>query len=308
VVSDEAALLRTICENPDDDAPRLVYCDWLEESGDPAKTRRAHFIRMQCELAKYPEPRWEAVPDKDGEMWRVRWSVPDEKGRYQWVRHYPAKDHPGKHFAECDAERMNHEGREVAADFMPVDAPLRSRERSLLKKHWKEWVPDYSEEKHWAVALESPLGPTISERIGCLCFFRRGFVEQVRCPWNDWRDRGNRMCTLTPLRNVELTGWPRITVQVDEAEEGYRFTLEERGRVLTISEDDPEAPTDPPEFQRWSTARLLEAEWPGIRFTLPCLSRRWTGRVSMDMRNPQNWDPPGVPDWVERLEEQANNL
>jgi uncharacterized protein (TIGR02996 family) len=32
---DRDAFLRMIQENPDDDAPRLVLADWLEERGDP---------------------------------------------------------------------------------------------------------------------------------------------------------------------------------------------------------------------------------------------------------------------------------
>jgi uncharacterized protein (TIGR02996 family) len=42
--------LQEIVAAPDDDAPRLVYADWLEEQGDP----RGEFIRLQCELAKEP--------------------------------------------------------------------------------------------------------------------------------------------------------------------------------------------------------------------------------------------------------------
>jgi uncharacterized protein (TIGR02996 family) len=45
---DEAAFLRLIAAAPDDDAPRLVYADWLEECGDP----RGSFIRVQCALAR----------------------------------------------------------------------------------------------------------------------------------------------------------------------------------------------------------------------------------------------------------------
>ena len=30
-VSDEEAFIRMIVENPADDAPRLIYADWLEE-------------------------------------------------------------------------------------------------------------------------------------------------------------------------------------------------------------------------------------------------------------------------------------
>jgi uncharacterized protein (TIGR02996 family) len=48
-VRDQQAFLRAIAETPDDDAPRLVYADWLEEHGDPD---RAEFIRVQCRLAE----------------------------------------------------------------------------------------------------------------------------------------------------------------------------------------------------------------------------------------------------------------
>lgn len=47
---DYKAFLRAICDNPDDDAPRLVYADWLEELGDP----RGEFIRISCERANLP--------------------------------------------------------------------------------------------------------------------------------------------------------------------------------------------------------------------------------------------------------------
>jgi len=48
-MSDADALLRAVLAAPDDDAPRLVYADWLEEHGDGA---RATFIRAQVELAR----------------------------------------------------------------------------------------------------------------------------------------------------------------------------------------------------------------------------------------------------------------
>ncbi len=46
---DEAALLRAVVAAPDDDTPRLVFADWLDEHGQPD---RAEFIRLQCELAR----------------------------------------------------------------------------------------------------------------------------------------------------------------------------------------------------------------------------------------------------------------
>jgi uncharacterized protein (TIGR02996 family) len=43
------ALLAEILANPDDDAPRLIYADWLEEHGD---LDRATFIRIQIRQAQ----------------------------------------------------------------------------------------------------------------------------------------------------------------------------------------------------------------------------------------------------------------
>jgi uncharacterized protein (TIGR02996 family) len=48
-------LLRAIRDEPDEDAPRLVYADWLEEQGGPEEADRAEFIRVQVERARLPE-------------------------------------------------------------------------------------------------------------------------------------------------------------------------------------------------------------------------------------------------------------
>jgi len=44
-----AACLKMILEQPDDDGPRLILCDRLEEIGE---SDRAEFIRVQCELSR----------------------------------------------------------------------------------------------------------------------------------------------------------------------------------------------------------------------------------------------------------------
>jgi uncharacterized protein (TIGR02996 family) len=49
MIADERALLNAIIAAPDDDLPRLVYADWLEEQG---RSEGAEFIRLQCELAR----------------------------------------------------------------------------------------------------------------------------------------------------------------------------------------------------------------------------------------------------------------
>jgi uncharacterized protein (TIGR02996 family) len=49
-MNEREALLRAVCDNPDDDTPRLVFADWLQENGDEA---RAEFIRAQIELLRH---------------------------------------------------------------------------------------------------------------------------------------------------------------------------------------------------------------------------------------------------------------
>lgn len=44
MTADERGLLAAVCESPDDDVPRLVYADWLDEHGRPD---RAEFVRLQ---------------------------------------------------------------------------------------------------------------------------------------------------------------------------------------------------------------------------------------------------------------------
>jgi len=53
------AFLRAIKETPEDDTPRLILADWLDENGDPD---RAEFIRVQCRLARLAEDAAEREP------------------------------------------------------------------------------------------------------------------------------------------------------------------------------------------------------------------------------------------------------
>jgi uncharacterized protein (TIGR02996 family) len=50
----ERAFLEDITAHPDDDAPRLIFADWLEDRNQPGDAERAEFIRIQCERAQLP--------------------------------------------------------------------------------------------------------------------------------------------------------------------------------------------------------------------------------------------------------------
>jgi uncharacterized protein (TIGR02996 family) len=53
-MTDHDAFLAAICENPDDDTPRLVFADWLDERD---QSEQAAFVRAQIELDRTPA--WE---------------------------------------------------------------------------------------------------------------------------------------------------------------------------------------------------------------------------------------------------------
>jgi uncharacterized protein (TIGR02996 family) len=52
--NDERAFLSAILANPDDDTPRLVLADWLDERGSEDDRARAALIRAQCRLEHLP--------------------------------------------------------------------------------------------------------------------------------------------------------------------------------------------------------------------------------------------------------------
>lgn len=74
---DDRAFLQAIVEAPDDDAPRLMYADWLEERGEP----RAAFIRAQCLLQRLDpgDPRRADLEDMLAELFAAHeavWAAP----------------------------------------------------------------------------------------------------------------------------------------------------------------------------------------------------------------------------------------
>jgi uncharacterized protein (TIGR02996 family) len=51
---DADAFMRSYLEQPTDTVSRLVFADWLEETGEPHLTAWAHFIRARIEANRYP--------------------------------------------------------------------------------------------------------------------------------------------------------------------------------------------------------------------------------------------------------------
>jgi uncharacterized protein (TIGR02996 family) len=73
MMDDGDALLKAILNNPAEDTPRLMYADWLEESGQP---ERAEFIKLQIELDRSKKPP-KSKTNREAELLR--------KGQRKWA-------------------------------------------------------------------------------------------------------------------------------------------------------------------------------------------------------------------------------
>ncbi|HEY1550419.1 MAG TPA: TIGR02996 domain-containing protein [Kofleriaceae bacterium] len=88
-VGDEASLLAAIAADPDDDAPRLVYADWMLDRGDGF----GEFIQADCKLAALADdaPESAAVAALSGKLLRKHekaWLAPIRPfiRKWQWHR------------------------------------------------------------------------------------------------------------------------------------------------------------------------------------------------------------------------------
>ncbi len=120
-MADRSALLQAVSANPDDTLVRLVYADFLDETGQPADAKRAEFIRAQCEYARLVPPRG-GPQSPDVPTWEL-WSS-------------AMKDAFTVMFADdLTAERQR------APDLKRLE-DLAARVKKLFEAHGNGWVMD----------------------------------------------------------------------------------------------------------------------------------------------------------------------
>jgi uncharacterized protein (TIGR02996 family) len=140
-MDDMIPFLRATAKNPDDDTPRLVFADWLDEHGHHP---RAEFIRLQVELVRL-DPGADGYPEKTAKMRRC--GVFTRKGKHRFFDYLPTKKckiafHRG--FIEtintADADKIDTSG----FDLVPLLA-LRTRDKLIeqfkqfTKLKWLEY-------------------------------------------------------------------------------------------------------------------------------------------------------------------------
>jgi uncharacterized protein (TIGR02996 family) len=121
-VSQRAALFRAILDNPDDDAPRLAFADWLAANGEAA---RAAFIRAQIAEANIPPVTRQADPWRLGSYFSSHsWTEPPvEVLHFGWDQHSPERN---RLHEEIRALRDSHaaEWRRKLPDDWPDTEPI----------------------------------------------------------------------------------------------------------------------------------------------------------------------------------------
>ena len=157
-MTDGDALFASILASPDEDTPRLVYADWLEENGQHA---RAEFIRVQIELARIiGNNHYGTVPGIPADNWKYR-----------------------------EMQRRDLLLRQLT-DINSLS--LLAAEKTLLAKHGEYWISQ--------LRRGGPLGKEDTH-----AQFRRGFVEIIWMPAQQFLSHAERLFQLCPIRELRVT-------------------------------------------------------------------------------------------------------
>ncbi len=87
-MTEREALYAAVLAAPDDDTPRLVFADYLDDTGDPADALRAEFIRAHCGMGRAEpwSPEWRGFRDR----WTALHAAADrlgDKKTHPWAKH-----------------------------------------------------------------------------------------------------------------------------------------------------------------------------------------------------------------------------
>jgi uncharacterized protein (TIGR02996 family) len=197
-MTDHEDFMVAIIANPDDDLPRLVYADWLDrqngldsctwcrggfipgpscDSETPQKCEycggtgsvtngtheRAEFIRVQCELATGGN----------------RCRSPRFPRRHPHMRHIIEAGRPCGRCRPC---------------------ALRRREGQLLGAHCREWCSP------GCAGAGLRTDGSVEVRIdgqAAWAIFRRGFVSELVCAWDQWQAFADIILAAAPIRRVD---------------------------------------------------------------------------------------------------------
>jgi uncharacterized protein (TIGR02996 family) len=243
------SFLRTIIDEPDNDGPRMVYSDWLEEQGDP----RGEFIRIQCEIAR-TFPGVAANPDFD------------EKQLVQFERDAPAavKPIPGWQ-RTIEMRKREHE----LLALVPEEIGGKPNKRQLSDL----WIPPSIKDCMTSPAVTMDGIEVNPSEVK----FHRGFIRDIACSWESWLSRYKDILASTPLRRVKFTTeLPNPSLWTDDRFETFiGFRDSNNNGIFCVNAKDMTADAMKilrarlaPEWHSFCTRQILKKNWPGIKFEL----------------------------------------
>ena len=217
LLSQHEAFLRAIYDVPEDDTPRLVYADFLEEHGDPDK---AAYIRYEIEAAR-------AEDSRRAEL---------EAARQALIGHHNIGGHGLWPWYE------DHTVRGLPVATMPTPMSLRAElladpdaYRQSVVRHFPEWFGTTAAKLHL-----TPIRPERIEVLLALPFTQRvtewdfgGHVQEVTAG-PDTEDGGT-------FGLIDMVETPVITVAGVEALAGLRAARRITTLVLTHNNLDNDA-------------------------------------------------------------------
>ena len=106
-MSDREAFLAAITGQPEQDLPRLIYADYLDDGGE---TARAEFIRLQCAAAQGDLAHNRRIDELE-RLHREEWLTPLGRGVYHAVFRRGFPEHlvmAARDFVQDSAEIRKH--------------------------------------------------------------------------------------------------------------------------------------------------------------------------------------------------------
>jgi uncharacterized protein (TIGR02996 family) len=241
--ADRAAFLAAIIARPDDDLPRRIFADWLDEHpGGPCLFCKGQGVHrgghLHCDSRGVHDHRYEEKCLACDGTGRDLYSAANAE-RAEFIR------------VQCAAERLidatadvevggSCSDADVTAQLIDLDAQvaaLRPRERELLAAHGDDWA---AADLGPGLAWQAVAAPRWSFGGHSACHFRRGFVDWVGCSWRTWRAHASALRQAAPITRVQLTTPAPTLAVLERAYPGIAFDLPPAA----------EFPTDPAALER----------------------------------------------------------
>lgn len=229
-MTDGDAILAAIRASPDDDTPRLLYADWLDDLMTPEATARAAFIRVECRLARDFAGTAAGCP------------TPIRAG-HQTPAH----------------------GLRVGTVVGPCNACEACRERAGLWAAWRE-----SQGPKEPGAFAANCWEWFARHLTWADHFTtaRGFVERVTCPAADWLANADTILAAHPVRRARLT--TADIGYADDGDDGlFGLEGDPAGKRWTAAEVMDYRLSHPQLMFADDIVTMLHMRWDGVSFEVP---------------------------------------